>query len=407
MGASAKWIKSLIGFQKANSNGPDQEKVGGNKIRTWKLWRSPSAGCSSVSSSSKGIKGGGRLSTSDVSRTEDVSFSAAVATLVRAPPKDFMVVRQEWAAIRIQSVFRSFLARQALRALKALVRLQAIVRGRLVRKQADVTLRCMQALVRAQARARAQSARTTPGSPAASRSQSEGGWCDGYGTAEEMRAKERMKQDGAIKRDRANVYAFYQQRLRANPNSISGKNKTVSPRSSEWSWLNGWMASKSWENNSHNVASETKNSDDRSVKSCSYSSERDSLKVRRNLVSTRVSAKPSISSPITHSSSTNPSSGSMFNETTSSTTNSSSATSETQVSSNSKERSVGKPSYMSLTESIKAKRQTYNYSKSGVSKGVTARKSADSDLYSSETTGNDLYPPVFIDRYDEVRSRKG
>lgn len=47
-------------------------------------------------------------------------------------------------------------ARRALRALKALVRLQAIVRGRQVRKQAAVTLRCMQALVRVQARVRAQ-----------------------------------------------------------------------------------------------------------------------------------------------------------------------------------------------------------------------------------------------------------
>lgn len=48
-----------------------------------------------------------------------------------------------------------FQARQAFRALKAVVRIQAIFRGRQVRKQAAVTLRCMQALVRVQSRVRA------------------------------------------------------------------------------------------------------------------------------------------------------------------------------------------------------------------------------------------------------------
>lgn len=45
---------------------------------------------------------------SDSSSVTD-AYTAAVATVVRAPPKDFRVVRQEWAAIRIQTAFRGFL----------------------------------------------------------------------------------------------------------------------------------------------------------------------------------------------------------------------------------------------------------------------------------------------------------
>ena len=47
-------------------------------------------------------------------------------------------------------------ARKALKALKGLVKLQALVRGYLIRKQATATLHGMEALIRAQATIRAQ-----------------------------------------------------------------------------------------------------------------------------------------------------------------------------------------------------------------------------------------------------------
>ncbi|KAK8978404.1 hypothetical protein V6N11_028407 [Hibiscus sabdariffa] len=57
---------------------------------------------------------------------------------------------QELAATKIQAAFRGYLARKALRALKGIVRLQAIIRGWAVRRQSLTALRCLQSIVNIQ-----------------------------------------------------------------------------------------------------------------------------------------------------------------------------------------------------------------------------------------------------------------
>ncbi|KAG4945132.1 hypothetical protein JHK87_041139 [Glycine soja] len=350
MGASGRWFKSLLPFRKTSTSTTDQDKGGDNKSKKkWKLWRASSEG------SMKKVGGGG----GGGAAASDSSLTYAVAVMV---PKDFKLIKQEWAAIRIQAVFRAFLARRALRALRAVVRLQAIFRGRLVRKQAAVTLRCMQALVRVQARVRARNVRNSPEGKAVQKlldehrnqadpfNQIEQGWCDIPGTVDEVKAKLQMRQEGAIKRDRAMAYSLStQSRLCASPNPKATKamtplkNNNLSNKSLGYSLLERWMEAKPWES------------------PISRKSEGlvPAFQSRRNGMTTRVSVKPIITSQSTSSSSAISSEYMCDDNSPVSTSYTSGSPSlpstHTALVEATEERDAHQPSYMSLTESTKAK----------------------------------------------------
>lgn len=356
MGASGRWFKSLLSLRKTTTTTTDQEKGGSDMNKSnkkkWKLWRNSSEGSSNTMS----MKKGGVVAVSDSS-----SFNAAVAAVVRAPPKDFMVIKQEWAAIRIQSVFRAFLARRALKALRAVVRLQAIFRGRQVRKQAAVTLRCMQALVRVQARIRASNVRKSPEGKAVQKlldehrnqadpvKQAEHRWCDIPGTVDEVKTKLRMRQEGAIKRDRAMAYSLstQQSRLCASPNSRAKavtplKHQGLGNKSLGCSLLERWMALKPWE------SPISRRSEDLVPP----------FQSRINGVTKRISAKSLTTSESTPSSSAI-SSECMYDDSLVSTSYTSGSPSLPSTNTNmveaTEERDAHKLSYMNLTESTKGK----------------------------------------------------
>lgn len=85
-----------------------KEKTGGGgngkSSSKWKqLWRG---------SKSSSHRSGASEAASDISSLAD-AYTAALAAVVRAPPKDFKVISLEWAAIRIQTAFRAFLVLKA------------------------------------------------------------------------------------------------------------------------------------------------------------------------------------------------------------------------------------------------------------------------------------------------------
>ncbi|CAN8246575.1 unnamed protein product [Cochlearia groenlandica] len=189
-------------------------------------------------------------------------------------------IRRHWAAIIIQTAFRGYLARRALRALKGIVKLQALVRGNNVRNQTKLTLRCIKALVRVQDQVlnhhQQRSSRVLTSSPScyynnidARRNsmfaESNGFW-DTRTYLQDIRSRRSLSRDMsrcssefivnqeetqsilqkkleiAIKREKAHALALSNQiRSRSYRNQSAGDDSELLQRTK---WLDQWMATK-------------------------------------------------------------------------------------------------------------------------------------------------------------------
>ncbi|XP_028770661.1 uncharacterized protein LOC114728017 [Neltuma alba] len=156
MKKASKWIRNHVMGKKEERSCIDNNIDESPRVeRRWSFGRKPSA-------SMTGNIATRRLSASfDSSHTANLHMPSFVHTeapysfstsLLPKAPRDV----QSAAAAKIQAAFRSYLARKALHALKGLVKIQALVRGHLVRKQTSATLRGMHALMAIQVRARIQ-----------------------------------------------------------------------------------------------------------------------------------------------------------------------------------------------------------------------------------------------------------
>ncbi|GFP79256.1 protein iq-domain 31 [Phtheirospermum japonicum] len=136
------------------------------------------------------------------------------------PVIDTEVTRLDQAAAKAQAAFRGYLARRAFRALKGIIRLQALIRGHLVRRQAVATLRCMRVIVKFQALARGRKDAKQVGIGANSFSRSE----------------------------KLATNTFVRKLLLKMPTAmpLSLQYDVAEPNSS-WSWLERWSVSRFWD----------------------------------------------------------------------------------------------------------------------------------------------------------------
>ncbi|KAI3448003.1 hypothetical protein Pfo_004668 [Paulownia fortunei] len=188
--------------------------------------------------------------------------------------------KEEVAAIKIQTAFRGYLARRALRALRGLVRLKSLVDGPTVKRQSANTLKCMQTLSRMQSQIQSRRIRMSEENRALQRQLLQKRakeleslrmgeeWDDSLQSKEQIEASLLHKYEATMRRERALAYSYtHQQTWKKSAKSTNLLFMDPTNPQWGWSWLERWMAAGQWETQS--TAEKDVNSDRLSVKSAS------------------------------------------------------------------------------------------------------------------------------------------
>ncbi|KAJ7957845.1 Protein IQ-DOMAIN 32 [Quillaja saponaria] len=173
-----------------------------------------------------------------------VDQKASEAALVAEIESKAVVNSKESVVIVIQASIRGFMAQRELLKLKNLVKLQAAVRGHLVRRHAVGTLRCVQAIVKMQTLVRARHAKSVEGSyPKKNLGQKHGEKRESSPTTSDHgdRINKSNVTNTSIEKLLSNKFA--RQLLESTPKSKSIHVKCdPSKADSAWKWLERWMA---------------------------------------------------------------------------------------------------------------------------------------------------------------------
>ncbi|KAK1400104.1 IQ-domain 3 [Heracleum sosnowskyi] len=165
--------------------------------------------------------------------------------------------REEVSATKIQTAYRGYQARRALRALRGLVRLKSLVDGAAVKRQTSNTLRTMQGMSRVQSQINSRRIRMLEENQVLQRQllqkrakelerlQKGEDWNHSSQSKEQIEAKLLSKYEAAMRRERAMAYSFAHQKTWKKSAKTTNQ-LFMDPTNPQWgwSWLERWVATR-------------------------------------------------------------------------------------------------------------------------------------------------------------------